>query len=116
MASRVAPICSSYSSGMPNVFCSMSSDCFSEFTATAMCSTRLIFIATLLELGQSGGREHVLMCSTGLVRPRCGKRRVALKHRHHTIGEQAHVQLALLMRHTAIREVGDNMISPAQRT
>src|SRR5437773_906 len=45
MASRVWPICSSYSRAMPKVFFSRSMDCPSESTAIAMCSTRLIFMA-----------------------------------------------------------------------
>src|SRR5438552_5158377 len=44
MASRVWPICSSYSRAMPKVFFSRSMDCPSESTAIAMCSTRLIFM------------------------------------------------------------------------
>src|SRR5688500_14286999 len=48
MASRVWPICSSYSSGMPNVSRRRSMDCRSESTAMAMCSTRLIFIVSFL--------------------------------------------------------------------
>src|SRR5438045_9354024 len=44
MASRVWPICSSYSRAMPKVFFSKSMDCPSESTAIAMCSTRLIFM------------------------------------------------------------------------
>src|SRR5262245_55272955 len=45
MASFVCPICSSYSSGMPNVFFIRSMDGCMAFTAIAMCSTRLIFMA-----------------------------------------------------------------------
>src|ERR1700761_69926 len=52
MARRVVPICSSYSSGMPKLSRSMFSDLFSEFTAMAMCSTRLIFMAV-----SSGNRD-----------------------------------------------------------
>src|SRR5438034_8124987 len=44
IASRVSPICSSYSSGIPNVSFMRSIDCFNESTAIAMCSTRLIFM------------------------------------------------------------------------
>src|SRR5262245_4226058 len=44
MASRVWPICSSYSRGRPKVWPRKSMDCFRESTAMAMCSMRLIFM------------------------------------------------------------------------
>src|SRR5437763_5675024 len=44
IASRVEPTCSSYSIFRPNASRSIDADCFSESTAIAMCSTRLIFI------------------------------------------------------------------------
>src|SRR5438552_4917170 len=52
IASLVCPICSSYSSGIPNVSLSKSIDCLSESTAIAMCSTRLIFMCP------PSAREH----------------------------------------------------------
>ena len=59
IASRVWPICSSYSRSRPNVSRIRSSDCFMESTALAMCSTRFIFMAF------SSLQEMVTPLSTG---------------------------------------------------
>ena len=40
--------------------------------------------------------------------------RVALQHRQHPVGEQAHVQLGLLVRQAAEGELGDQVIEPGQ--
>ena len=43
-----------------------------------------------------------------------GKGGVALQDRHHSVGEEAHVELGLLMRHRAEREFGDQVVEPGQ--
>ena len=41
--------------------------------------------------------------------------RVALQHRQHLVGEQAHVELGLLVRHAAEGELGHEVIDAGQR-
>src|SRR5690348_8176082 len=72
-----------------------------------------------MELGHWGRAlrwgEDVLMHG-GTARSRWrSKQRVALQHRYHPIGEQSHVEFALLMRHAAIGEVGNDVVGAGQR-
>src|SRR5207249_6505624 len=42
-------------------------------------------------------------------RSRARERRIPLEYRHDTVGEEAHVDLRLLVRHAAERELGDEV-------
>ena len=55
------------------------------------------------------------MRSRDAFRRRSGEQRIAMQHRHNAIGEQTHVQLALLVWHAAIGEIGDQVVGPRER-
>ena len=47
-------------------------------------------------------------------RGRASEGRIPLQHWHHILGEQAHVQLALMVGHAAIGEVADHVVGAGQ--
>src|SRR5262249_39909299 len=68
---------------------------------------------------RSGRREHSARRRIGRqprvdFRPRVRERRIALEHGNHPIGEEPHVDLRLLVRHAAERELGDQVVEPGQ--